>query len=652
MLMLTGCSDKASSSKSKPSDQPAVVTDLPDAGYSNSVEETQNPIKNLNQSNVYISTSLMSTSNKIIELSDAAYYMTIDSYLHWQKNQKALPIKGSLPHSVKDTQKISTLPNSENKKAIVIDAWGESAKNKARFQLTQENTVSVVDLKDSSLDIASKGALTTLAFRMENTNLTLSSTGTLKTHVMYVDTNSQITNGQMISYTPESIDQFGMSMKDLNSQRHRRFPWATEGEFMIADEVDHLIVTPGMTLYTQGEKAHFQFIDQKGGTVELTSSAPLNVDSYFVKSPSNINVVWDKQTETPLMTTKFAKIESDVSVELSLSELSNDIKTGDHVTLIKTENGTLNRFKKAVQTFGATFDLETGDDSKQVTLTLTGRGVNSRGLSSTALALLAHHSLNSATSLGQHLTVMDTHVAETTLNHIASSGYLRPINTAPLSFDAMRLSNYQYQPSGLISSAQHTAVHIQNASGAKIGDHALIGISATDAPAVFERRATVWGIHGLYHHIAADGFATNDGNLYGARIGINYGQVQDGSISFDLTTQINKRSGSYDSALGHVFTKNIHETRIISNVALKKRFESVEFVGQIFSEIHAFRNAYSVFINHENITIPLQSLPLSYGIQLQTSFDFKYEGFTGAYVISHENQAFSQKINLMYNIKL
>ena len=646
MLMLTGCSDKASLSHSN--SQPNQPSDT-GSGSSNILDTDTTPIANLNPNNVYLATSLIIAKNQLIELSDASQYITIDSYLTWEKEQKILPNEGSLPHSVADTQKISTLPNPESKKGIVIDAWGESSKKKAQFKLSKETTVSVLDLKDASLNVFEKGTLSTLAFRMENATLSISAGGSLKTHAMYVDANSTITNGDNISYLPESTDQFGISINDLKDQRHRRFPWATEGEFMIAGKVDHLNVTQGMKLYTQGSRARVQVLKHKGGTVDLTSSAPFNVDSYLVNSPSTLNVIWDTPTKTPLMTTDYTEIDSDVSV--SLSQISSDVKTGDHVTLIKTTEGKLNQFEKALKTFGATFDLKTDAGSKQLTLTLTDRGGNPTGLSATALAL-ANQSLNTATKLGQRLTVMDTNVAKTTLNHIASGNYLSPITNAPLSFDVMRLSNYESHSDGPINSAQHTAVHIQNAAGIKIGNHALIGISATNASAPFEKRSTVWGIHSQYDHFAADGFATEDGHLYGARIGVNYGDVQNASVSVDLTAQINARSGACDSAIGYVYSKNIQETRIISNLALKKRLETLEFCGRLFSEIHAVRDSHSMRINNETMEMSAESLPLSYGVQLQTSVDFKCGNFTGAYAICHENKAFVQKINLMFNVNL
>ena len=147
---------------------------------------------------------------------------------------------------------------------------------------------------------------------------------------------------------------------------------------MVAGRVDHLTLTPGVKLYTQGRTARIDLVDQQGGTVELTSSAPFNVSTYMVsQAGGTLNVVWDTPSTTPLMQAEYTDIKSPVSV--TLTELDGSIKIGDKVVLIESKRSKLTQFIQGKQTFAAAFDLTNSTDettkANRLTLTLTGKGL-------------------------------------------------------------------------------------------------------------------------------------------------------------------------------------------------------------------------------------------------------------------------------------
>lgn len=280
LALLSGCGNTQNSdnqttvkpSPTQPSTQPPAsnLDKIPESETAQtSGKADEQPLK----ASVYIYNSLLPKPATPVSLTDSAYFMTLRSYLHWNENQQILNIPGSAPHSVQATENPPKMPDAERITPVFIDAWGDSAKNKADFTLGTSATFSIMDLLDANLTISQGGNLTTLALRLENATVSVLATGKLTTHALYVSANSVINSGQNITYEPNKLDQFGLTMDQLNKQKHKRFPWATEGEFMVAGQVDHLKVTPGVKLYTEGIAANFTTVEHQGGVIELTGSA-------------------------------------------------------------------------------------------------------------------------------------------------------------------------------------------------------------------------------------------------------------------------------------------------------------------------------------------------------------------------------------------
>jgi hypothetical protein len=609
------------------------------------------------KANVYIYNSLLPKPTTKVSLTDSAYFMTLTSYLHWNENQKILNIPGSTPHSVKTTENLSKMPDAERATTVFIDAWGDSAQNKADFTLSSSATVSVMDVIDADLTILKDGNLTTLALRLENANVSIISNGRLTTHALYVGANSTINYGQNITYVPDKLDQFGLTMNQLNVHKHKRFPWATEGEFMVAGRVDHLKVTPGVTLYTQGNAANFTTIEHQGGTIELTSSAPFKTNEYRVSAPDGVlNVVWDTASTQPLMHTDYATISSPVSV--TLSELSNSIKPGDSIVLIECKRNALTSFKPINQnTFGATLDLSNNTDEttnvSRLTLKLTGKGLSSTGLSHTETKI-ANQILNQDAENGTlTMALLDADAAAEGLHNISQGTYLSGIRSTPFSFDGLRDGNAYTCDAGIIQARDETGIATQTTTGASVSENVRFGFSVIQ-PTIAQQnpQSNIGAVHGQYQQFGVDAFSSLDGNLTGGTLGVYFGNVQDGYAAISVSAQNQGRHGSANTVFGHLSVDVLNETHVFCNVTLKKTFQNIGVSAQFFTEMYAARAAYSARLNSSNLPIPAEMLPLSYGAHVQTTYAFD-KGYTSVgFGLNHDSFGFSPSMSLQMSLSL
>lgn len=487
VALMSGCGEPSKSESNRPTGEqpsqsaaPSNLTELltPESIVQPRGQPEQEPLN----AAIYIYNSLMPKPETPVELTDSAYFMTMDTYLHWVENKKVLNIAESAPHSIDATQNLKKVPGSDSANGVIMDVWGDSAQNKGHFQLNTAATFSVIDLKDADLKVTGSGNLTALALRFENAQVSINQPGNITTHALYVDTNSVVTNGNNIRYVPDALSQFGMTMQQLNANKHRRFPWATEGEFMVAGRVDHLILTPGVKLYTQGRTARIDLVDQQGGTVELTSSAPFNVSTYMVsQAGGTLNVVWDTPSTTPLMQAEYTDIKSPVSV--TLTELDGSIKIGDKVVLIESKRSKLTQFIQGRQTFAAAFDLTNSTDettqANRLTLTLTGKGLKATGLSHTENQI-AHQLLSQDEATGTLRTaLLDTTTAQKALHDITQGSHLSAIRSVPLSFDGLRDGDQYKTETGVFQGTYQTGLETQNTAGLNVTKNARLGVSIT-----------------------------------------------------------------------------------------------------------------------------------------------------------------------------
>ena len=665
VVFLTGCSDKgerpqiSTDEGTTPSttgnDTPSSIHDLlAEGGDTSSSSSSGDPSTPMN-AQVFIFNSLLPDQSNTYDFTDSTNFMTLESYLHWTENQKILNVPGSIPHSVKVTQNIPTIPDATATIPVIMDVWGESPTQKEKFQLSRSAIFSVIDLKDSDLTLLPNSNLTALALRLENSNFSISSQAKLTTHALYVGPKSSLQNGENIIYTPNNLEQFGITLNQVKVQKHRRFPWATEGEFMIAGKLDHLTVGSGLKLSTQGNTANIGELKHQGGTIELTSSAPFQTTSYSVETGnSSIKVIWDTASKTPLMRSNYVQMNNDVSVVLSA--LDSRIETGDHIVLIETKSGTLNRFKKGIQTFAATFDLATKTDEAtkalQLTLTLTGKGLSAQGLShiETAIArqLLQHDAVE-----GNLLTAMlNKGVTEAALHDISAGQHLTPVRTSPLSFDGLRCLDHKNANTGVIQTVNQTGAMTESTYGMNVTSQTQVGVSLIQPSFMGNSASTVWALHGQSQHMGIDGFVSADGNLHGASAGLYHGNAEDGYAAVSLSTMHHKRSGWGDSVLGRIAAAELYETHVFANVTLKKRIINTDVSAQIFSDLYAKRDAHVLKINNKNIDVPLQTLPLTYGFQMQASLNINVGTLTAGYGITRDLTGYAPSLNLMFDIQL
>lgn len=664
LALLSGCgnthnSDNQSaveSSSLQPSTQSSAsnLNELlaPDTTTSTSGPADEQPLK----ANVYIYNSLLPKPTTKVSLTDSAYFMTLHSYLHWNENQKILNIPGSAPHSVKTTENLPKMPDAERSTTVFIDAWGDSAQNKADFTLTSSATFSVMDIVDADL-ILNGGNLTTLALRLENANVSILPNSTLTTHALYVGANSVINYGQNITYVPDNLDQFGLTMDQLNIHKHKRFPWATEGEFMVAGRVDHLKVTPGVTLYTQGSAANFTTVEHQGGIIELTSSAPFKTKEYRVSAPNGVlNVVWDAAPTQPLMQTDYATISSPVSVKLS--ELSDAVKPGDSLVLIECKRNVLTSFKPINQnTFGATFDLSNNTDEttnvSRLTLKLTGKGLSATGLSHTETNI-AHQILRQDAANGSlRIALLDADAAAEGLHNISQGTYLSRIRSTPFSFDGLRDGNTYSGNAGIIQNHFETGFETQTTTGARVSENVRFGFSVIQ-PTIARQspQSNIGALHGQYQQLGVDAFSSLDGNLKGGSLGVYLGTAQDGYAAISVSAQNQGRHGSTNTVFGHLSADALNETHVFCNVTLKKTFQNIGLSAQFFAEMYAARAAYSARLNSSNLSIPAEMLPLSYGAHVQTTYAFDKGYASAGFGLSYDRFAVTPSVSLQMNLTL
>ncbi len=664
VVFLTGCSDKGERpqiSTDEGTTPPTLGNDTPSSIDDLLTQDGDTPASSTNDSStpmnakVFIYNNLLPDQSTAVDFTDSTNFMTLESYLHWAENQKILKIPGSAPASVKTTQNILTIPDATATIPVIMDVWGDSPTQKEKFQLSRSATFSVIDLKDSDLKILPNNTLTAMALRLENSNFSISSQAKLTTHALYVGANSSIQNGENIVYTPNNFEQFGITLNQLKVQKHKRFPWATEGEFMIAGKIDHLTVTPGLKLYTQGRTANIRILNHQGGTIELTSSAPFETTSYTVNAGNNsIRVIWDTASKTPLMRSNYVQMNNDVSVVLSA--LDSTIETGDHIILIETKNGTLNRFNKGIQTFAATFDLATKTDEAtkalQLTLTLTEKGLSAQGLSHTETAI-AHQLLQHDAVAGNLRTaLLNKDGVNAALREITTGQHLTPIQTSPLSFDGLRYLDPKHANTGVIQTVNQTGTMTETTYGMNVTPQTQVGVSLTHPSFMGNSASNVWALHGQSQHLGIDGFISADGKLHGAAAGLYHGNAEDGYAAVTLSTMHHKRSGLGDSILGRIDAAELNETHVFANATLKKRIANIDISAQLFSSVYAKRDAHVLKINNKNIDIPLQTLPLTYGVQMQTSFNVNVGTLTAGYGISKDLTGYVQSLNLMFDIQL
>lgn len=604
---------------------------------------------------VYVYNSLLPKPLTPVELTDSNYFMTVHSYLHWVENQKILKIPGSAPPSVNSTHNVSKMPNSDNTNAVIMDVWGDSAKNKGSFTLKGPATFSVVDMIDADLTMSNSGNLTALALRFENAQVSINPTGQMNTHALYVDAKSVIRNGRNIAYVSGNLDQFGLTLKQLNIHKHIRFPWATEGEFMVAGQVDHLRVTPGLKLYTQGNTAKFGTLEHQGGTIELTSSAPFKTNTYFVNAQGGtLNVVWDASTSTPLMQADTVTANTPVSV--TLSAVNGGVQIGDTVVLIESKHGALTSFNP-LQKFAATFNLSNSTDERtqvnRLTLTLKDKNLAAAGLSHTETEI-ARQILSQDEATGKlRVALLDTATAHKALHDLTQGAHLSTIRSTPLSFDGLRDGDPYTHDTGISQSHSETGVDSHTTTGINITQTARFGVSLTQ-PSIAQQdpKSNIGGIHGQYKQFGIDGFTSLDRKLNGGSLGIYLGNVTDGYASVSMSAQNHVRHGASNTVLGHLSADGINETHVFCNVTLKKQIENLDISAQFFTEMYAARAAYSAKLNAANLSIPAEMLPLTYGVQLQTTFSCDVGYMTAGYGLIYGTSGYSPNVSLQINIQL
>jgi hypothetical protein len=190
-------------------------------------------------------------------------------------------------------------------------------------------------------------------------------------------------------------------------------------------------------------------------------------------------------------------------------------------------------------------------------------------------------------------------------------------------------------------------------AGIHIAPHMQFGFSLTH-PSVAQRKIddNVAAIHAQYQQLGFDGFASADGLLTGASMGLSQGKTSTGYAAFNVSTLRHMRHGSSETVFGRVIADALNETHVFCNVTLKKRIVNVDFSAQFFTEIHASRSAYTARLDTKDISIPAEQLPLTYGVQFQTSFAYDCGHLVAGYGLTKDTAGYAPSFSLMVDVEL
>ncbi|MCP5322775.1 MAG: hypothetical protein H6492_02060 [Candidatus Paracaedibacteraceae bacterium] len=600
------------------------------------------------------------TTTEVLDLGSGDHISEYKDVIHAADNHAHLDKYTHESHRISDKKGLERIPDTTTTNAVFLDAWG-SATQTTRTYLDQKLKLAALDLKKANLIVRSEGALSTLALRLESNStdsgiLNIEEGGSVNTHTLYVAPGARLTGGERLTYNSEATDQYGISINDLKAQRHVRFPWVAGGRFIIAGSVDHLNLTSGMTLTSEGEAAHISTLKHNKGTLELKTSAPFKVDTYTAGSESPIHVIWDQSTATPLLNA--GNIILTDTLNVTVSSLADSIAEGSSITLIRATNGTISGdgVAKSAATFAATFKIEKNSVARSVTLTLSSRS-NTTPMSAISHLTPAAHELSdhllksSSSKVGSRLVVMDMDTAVTALNAATAESYLSVSTPLPMDFAGM-YTNTAAVDTGVWSIA-HDSVN-QHLTGVNMslsqGWHAGISMAMPKHLIHHPPEAYTYGFHLHNTKLTMDAFTNMRGSSYGTRLG-----WKASAWNMGITYMSDQRSGNILTALGKIHTPNALQHRVMCNIGAETTINQMGNLP-IHLGINTFVDVYkalgnrTVSINDETYALSLSHLNKGYGVQLQATLPVSCGFFSASWILYGHSQAFTPELALSFNL--
>lgn len=600
------------------------------------------------------------TTAEIMDLGSGDNISEYKDVIHAADNHAHLGEYTHESHRISDKKGHARIPNATATNAVFLDTWGSERQTTSTY-LDQKLKLAALDLKKANLTVRSAGALSTLALRLESNStdsgiLNIEEGGSVKTHTLYIGPTARVTGGQRLTYNSEATDQYGISINDLKTQRHVRFPWVEEGRFIIAGSVDHLNLTSGMKLTPEGSAGHIGTLTHSGGILELKASAPLTSDTYTAGSECPIHVVWDQAPATPLLTATNITLTDTLSV--AVNSLDSSIAEGSSITLIRATNGAIsgNGVAKSAATFAATFELEKDSTAKSVTLKLKSRS-NSTPMSAISQLTPAAHELSERllkrtnSKVGSRLVAMDIDTAVIALNAATAESYLSVSTPLPMDFAAMHAHTTSHD-TGVWSIAHETVNQQLAGLNAALGHGWHTGISMASPKQLLHTstEAYTYGFHLHNTNLTMDAFTNMQGSSYGTHLG-----WKASAWNMGITYMADQRSGNTLTALGNIHTSSALQHRVMCNIGAETTINQIGNLP-IHLGINTFVDVYkalgnrTVSINDETYALSLSHLNKGYGVQLQATLPVSCGFFSASWILYGHSQAFTPELALSANL--
>lgn len=160
-------------------------------------------------------------------------------------------------------------------------------------------------------------------------------------------------------------------------------------------------------------------------------------------------------------------------------------------------------------------------------------------------------------------------------------------------------------------------------------------------------------MHGQYKQVGIDGFASVDGTLNGASLGVHHGNKSDGYAALNVSTLRHVRHGTSNTVFGQLDVNTVNETHVFCTATLKKRTANIDISAQLFTEMYASRSSYMATLNNARLSIPAEILPLTYGVQFQTAFTYDCGHLTAGYGLTKDiSLGYSPSFNLSFDMEM
>jgi hypothetical protein len=310
---------------------------------------------------------------------------------------------------------------------------------------------------------------------------------------------------------------------------------------------------------------------------------------------------------------------------LAINNLPNALLKKDASFVIlsaKTLNGSIKTQSQDLA--GGKFEFKLDNNALTVTCTQATTSVAAAtGISASLSADILGKSDGAVKGRFAALEIPD---AVTALDTAVSDRFLSDVAVAPLSYFSI---HEQAQTVGGWSFVDESSESILTSMGVNAGA-AKVGISVSTPSVQTPAAAPTVGAHVFSNGVFMDAFYTGDTQTFGSKFG-----YQKGMFLMDVSYMYDQRQGvSDDNSMGRIEANNVNQHRILLNVGLNKRIESIDLSATAFAEALRAAQGYDLLINDEKFHIDGHGFDRHCGLQLQAKANLAAGFISGAFGLS------------------